>query len=229
MYNKKLGIFFHVPAPGDGKTRLVPPLAAPVARDLHRAFVADFFSRISKLKKAPATVFYAGDDATAIQDLIPERCSLARQEGASHSERLENAFRVLLVSEGNVACVVGARSPDLPLVYLKRAYAKLKHRDVVLGPTFDGGCYLIGLQKPIPGLLADVAWNEKSALHEALGKVQSMGLSCALLPPWYEVTTMETLSLLETMLLARKIERRDRLRHTERVLDAIRKTSDEGR
>ena len=221
VYNRKLGIFLQIPVPGEIKTRLARPLTAAEARDLHRAFLADLFARISRLKKISATVFYAGEDTTVIQDLIPSKYPLVPQEGASPAERLENAFRKLLGNEGNVACIIGSKSPDLPLVYLKRAYVKLKHRDVVLGPTFDGGCYLIALKRLIPDLLQDVAWGETGVLGNALGKVQSKELSCALLPPWYDVDTMESLSLLKTMLLARKIEGRDRLRHVERVLDTI--------
>jgi hypothetical protein len=105
---------------------------------------------------------------------------------------------------------------------------KLKHRDVVLGPTFDGGCYLVALKRIIPNLFRNVAWGETSALRDALGAVRSNGLSCALLPPWYGVDTVESLSLLKTMVLARKIERKDRLYHVERVLDTIHGTERSG-
>ncbi len=224
VYNKKLGIFLNVPAPGDLHTRLVPPLALSAARDLQIAFFADLLSRIAKLKKMPTTVFHGGDVPSVVQDLVPPRCSLVPQEGSSDGERLDHAFGILLEHEGSIACVIGARSPDVPLVYLKRAYAKLKHRDVVLGPTFEGGLYLIALKRFVSGLLPGAAWNDRTALRNALGKVRSEGLSCTVLPPWYEVSTMETLSLLETMLLARRIEGRDRLRHVEKVLGTIRGT-----
>jgi len=219
VYTKKLGILLHVPAPPASQGRPAPALAEGFSRDLHRAFIADLFARIAKLKKVPTTAFCLEDGA--VKDLIPARCGLVRQEGAVRGERIEHALGTLLEDEGSIACLIDSTSPDLPLVYLKRAYAKLKHRDIVLGPTFDGGLYLVGLKARVAGLFGDVVWEDGSALRRVLDNVRSKGLSCALLPPWYAVT-METLSLLDAMLLARRIEGRDRLRRVEHVLDAVR-------
>jgi glycosyltransferase A (GT-A) superfamily protein (DUF2064 family) len=221
VYTKKLGILLHVPEPGVGHGVLPPPVAAAASRDLHRAFIADLFARIAKLKKVPTTAFSAGDGAAVVDDLIPERCRLVKQEAVSESERIEHALGVLLENEGSLVCLIGSTSPDLPLVHLKRAYAKLKHRDVILGPTFEGGLYLIALKARVTGLFQDIVWNDRMAFRGVLDRVRSKGLACALLPPWYDGNATENLSLLETMLLARRIEGRDRLRHVERVLDRL--------
>jgi rSAM/selenodomain-associated transferase 1 len=221
VHYKKLGIFSKTPVPGEVKTGLVPPLTPDEACGLYKAFLVDLFDRVSKLKKLGVTVFHSGSDPAAIQRLVPDRYALVPQEGDTPGERLENAFRVLLHDAASFACVVGSDTPDLPLVYVKRAYVKLKHRDVVLGPTLDGGCYLIGLKKLVPGLFENVAWGGATVLFDTLRNVESEELSCALLPPWYDVDTPETLSLLRTMLLARRIERRDRLHRVEKVIESL--------
>jgi glycosyltransferase A (GT-A) superfamily protein (DUF2064 family) len=224
VYNKKLGIFLTDPS-DETECRMVPPLDPMEARELYGAFLTDLFARLSKLKKVSATVFFAGDNPVVVRKWIPEVYPLAPQRGGSPGERFENALRALLDHEGRHACILSSQSPDLPLVYLKRAYVKLKHRDIVLGPTLVGGIYLIGMKRPVPGFFDTLPWGEVSFLGETLRRAESAGLSCALLPPWYEVNALESLSFLETMLLARRIEKRDRLPTVERVLEAIRSRS----
>jgi hypothetical protein len=219
---KKLGIFVRTPVPGEVKTRLAPPLTPLEACELYRAFLADLFVRLAKLKKVASTVFYTGSDEGALEGLLPARALLVRQDGDSLGERLVNAFRDLIDTDGTPACVIGSDSPDLPLAYIKRAFVKLKHKDVVLGPTLDGGYYLVGLKKSVPEIFQDITWGGPDVLSDTLRRVDRLGLSCGVLPPWYDVDDTESLSLLETMLLARKIERGDRLHRVERVIEAIR-------
>lgn len=219
---KKLGIFVKNPVPGEVKTRLAPPLSPVEACELYRAFLADLFVRLAKLKKVSSIVFYTGSDGEALKGLLPARAPLVRQDGESLGDRLVNAFRDLVDTAGTPACVIGSDSPDLPLAYIKRAFIKLKHKDVVLGPTLDGGYYLVGLKKLEPELFREIAWGGPDVLRDTLRQVEKLRLSCGVLPPWYDVDGTESLSLLETMLLARKIERGDRLQRVERVIGEIR-------
>ncbi|MEJ2721621.1 MAG: TIGR04282 family arsenosugar biosynthesis glycosyltransferase [bacterium] len=220
-YYKKLGIFVRIPVPGEVKTRLVPPLSPEQACDLYRAFLGDLFSRLSKLKKIEATAFYSGGDPEIIRDVVPARFSLLPQEGASPGERLRNAFHTLLHDEGVFASVIGSDSPDIPLTYLKRAFLKLKHRDVVLGPAVNGGFYLIAMKEVFSGLFREIDWDGPNVLFDTLGTIEQDGLTCATLPLWYGVDDIESLSLLESITLAKRIEKSDRLQNTERVLAAL--------
>lgn len=219
MNHKKLGIILDVPGGGVGARLALLP---EQERALRAALLADLFSRLSKLKKVSATLFHAGEDGGAAGVRIPRGYALARQAAGGPADRFESAFRVLLDEDGSLACVIGSQSPDVPLVYLKRAYVKLKHRDVVLGPALGGGLYLIGLKKLVPGLFEGLPWGEPELLGEFLLKVAAADLSCSLLPPWYEVNTPESFSFFETMILARKIEKKERLSAVERVLESMR-------
>jgi len=221
-YYKKLGIFVKIPVPGEVKTRLVPPLSPEEACELYRAFLADLFTRISKLKKISGTVFYSGADPAAIEGMVPPRYRLMPQTGDTLGERLQNAFEALLEDEGSSACVIGSDSPDIPLAYLKRAFLKLKRKDIVLGPAADGGYYLIALKKIIPELFRDIDWGTDTVFGATLRKVDAGGLSSALLPLWYDVDDVKSLSLLENILFAKRMERSDRLQHIERVIEKIR-------
>lgn len=221
VYIRKLGIFVKIPIPGEVKTRLVPPLTPLEASDLYGAMLADLLGRLSKLKKISMTVFHAGEDLGAIDSILPAGVTLARQEGDDLGERLENAFARLLGGNGGTACVIGSDSPDLPLAYIKRAYMKLKHKDVVLGPTLDGGYYLLGLRRIVPRLFRGIPWGGSRVFAETLAVAEAEGISCAFLPPWYDVDDAADLSFLESMLHARRLERRDRLGRVERALVSL--------
>jgi rSAM/selenodomain-associated transferase 1 len=223
-YFKKLGIFARVPEAGRVKTRLVPPLSPDEACRLYEAMLRDLFSRLSRLKKTQVTVFYAGDDPEPLRELLPAgttRVSLEAQRGDALGDRLHHAFEHLLESERDVAAIIGSDSPDLPIPYLKRAFLKLKHKDVVLGPASDGGYYLIGLRRPVPGLLDGISWGTEAAFEDTLRQVSDHGLSCSLLPLWYDVDDIHSLALLRSMMIGRRIEKSCRLPHTERFLDTL--------
>ena len=220
-YVKKLGIFVKTPVPGQVKTRLVPPLSEDQACDLYRAFLQDLFGRIAKVKKVAGTIFYSGDDPDTIREMAPPRYDVVAQEGESLGERLRNAFGVLLGGEDAVAVIIGSDSPDIPLSFLKRAFLKLKHKDIVIGPASDGGYYLIGLKNIVEPLFNGVTWSKDTVLRETLEKVHTENLACSLLPLWYDVDDVKSLALLQSMLLAKKIEKRDRLPFTERLLSKL--------
>lgn len=220
-YFKKLGIFVRVPVTGRVKTRLAPPLTPDEANQLYSAFLADLVPRLERLRKVETTVFYDGDDPGPLRALLPPRAHLVAQEGENLGERLAGAFDRLLVGERDAAVIVGSDSPDLPLPFVKRAFLKLKHRDVVLGPASDGGYYLIGLRRPQPGLFGSVSWGTTSVLDETLRQVEALGLACSLLPLWYDVDDAPSVALLRTMLFGRRLERRGHLPHTEAVLERL--------
>lgn len=217
-YEKHLGIFVKVPEPGKVKTRLVPPLSAEGACRLYTAFVTDLLDRLSRLKKVNGTVFYAGVDPGGLTDLIPKRYELVPQEGTSLGDRLNAAFRTLLAGPDRSAVVIGSDSPDVPIQYIKRAFLKLKHKDVVFGPAAGGGYYLVGLKQPAPAIFADVEWGGPSVLQQTLEHVKKQCITLSMMPLWYDVDTPESLQLLCDMIRGRRLERGGRLMATEAVL-----------
>lgn len=220
-YFRKLGVFVKIPRPGEVKTRLSPPLTDDEACALYRAFIEDLFARLSRLKKIDVTVFWSGADPPALDDMLPPRFRLERQAGENLGQRLSNAFRHLLADDRDVALIIGSDSPDVPLAYLKRAYVKLKHKDVVLGPSSDGGYYLIGLRKNVAPLFDGVSWGHDTVLEATLERIKEQSLLFSLLPLWYDVDEPRSLALLRNMILAKQIEHGDRLRRTEKVLRAL--------
>jgi rSAM/selenodomain-associated transferase 1 len=220
-YEKRLGVFVKVPEPGQVKTRLSPPLSSQEACRLYTAFIQDLFDRVGRLKKVRGTVFYTGGELDVLRDYIPKSYEEIAQEGESLGDRMSAAFEHLLAGEGRTAILIGSDSPDIPVQYIKRAFLKLKHKDVVLGPAADGGYYMVGLRAPAPALFAGVEWGEHLVLKQTLDNIKSQQLTLSLMPLWYDVDTPASLRLLRDMIRARRIERSGRLMATEAVLDEL--------
>jgi len=215
-YFKKLGIFLVSPEKG---ASMSPPLPQRSGTgDLGRAFQTDLFQRLQKLKKLSVTVFHAGADPGDIDDRLPKGWTLAARLGNTPGEQLRHAFDVLLEEEGSCAVLIRSDSPDIPLLSVKRAYNKLKHKDLVLGPSANGGCYLLGLKKQIPEMFEDIPRGNNIELRHVLEFAAAHNMSLSLLPLWYTVDAAQPLELFETMMLARRVEGSGRLPCTEALL-----------
>jgi glycosyltransferase A (GT-A) superfamily protein (DUF2064 family) len=93
--------------------------------------------------------------------------------------------------------------PTLPLHHLAAAFEALSdHTDVVLGPSDDGGYYLIGLRQPAPRLLREVQMSTPRVTADTLALAEAEGLRVKLLPVWYDVDDIESLRRLRDELAA---------------------------
>jgi rSAM/selenodomain-associated transferase 1 len=217
MPGNKLGVFVRVPVAGEVKTRLVPPLSPDAACELYRAFLADLFDRLQSAKAA-ISVFVAGDPVEAMAPLLPRPWKVAPQPAGDLGARMTSAFTSLLGGPGGRAVLIGSDSPDLPLPFVKRAFQRLKHRDVVIGPAMDGGYYLIGLRAPAPELFQGIEWGSNRVLSQTMDIIQREKLTVSLLPLWYDVDDAQSLEVLRALCAARRLAGGVRLPHTEKAL-----------
>jgi glycosyltransferase A (GT-A) superfamily protein (DUF2064 family) len=219
---KKLGILVRTSVPAGDRNGVFASVAPEDAKTLREAFLKDLFARLSKLKKVSVAVFHTEPDTAALEDAAGGRFPFVAQIGVAPEERIENAFRALFARDEASACVMGAGSPDLPLAFVKRAFVQLKHKETVIGPSLGGGCYLVGLKRFVPEVVRGITWENSGSFRDTLGRVGSQRLSLGLLPPWYDVGDAGSLSLLETLIAARKAAGGEPLPRVERALEAIR-------
>jgi len=194
-----LAVMAKVPATGAVKTRLCPPLTLPQAAGLARCFLQDRVDQLLTLDGADALVAFAPSEREAeLAALLPARVRRVAQAGPDLGARLDRLLTDLL-AEGYVgAAAVDADSPTLPSDYLREACRHLRGGavDVVIGPSEDGGYYLIGLRAPAPALFRDIEWSTPTVLDETLARARRLGLRLALLPPWFDVDRGEDLARL---------------------------------
>ncbi len=115
------------------------------------------------------------------------RAHLVAQPRRSFGARLERALGAGHRA-GRRVVLIGSDSPTLPPAFVRLAFARLRSVDCVLGPSTDGGYYLIGARRPLPrSLLSGIPWSTGQVFPETLRRARAARLRLALLPRWYDV------------------------------------------
>src|SRR6266850_4274175 len=196
-----LALMAKVPFAGPVKTRLTPPLSPEEAATLSTCFLRDMTTNVLGMNgdRTEGVVLYTPSNAEAfLHDLLPDGFKLMVQRGETLGERLINAAAELLSNGFESLCLINSDSPTLPGEIL-RAAASLLAQDgdrVVLGPSEDGGYYLIGLKHPHPELFERIAWSTAAVLAHTIERAADINLPVELLPTWYDVDDAATLRLL---------------------------------
>jgi len=165
------------PSPGQTKTRLCPPLNCKQAADLYECFLCDTLAVMRDVPNVTPKIVYLPQDAhDYFRNLAPDM-DLVQQRGESLGERLDNLLTDVLLDGADKAVVMNSDSPTLPKAYLIQAFDQLTATDVVLGPTLDGGYYLIGVKEPQPGILRDVEMSTPYVLRDTLELARKAGVT----------------------------------------------------
>jgi rSAM/selenodomain-associated transferase 1 len=199
------------PVPGQTKTRLSPPLSMNEAADIYECFLRDTLDLIRIVPDVKKFIVHLSEDGHGYFNRLAPDMGLMKQRGMSLGERLDNLLSDVLADGAAKAVVMDSDSPTLPAHYLGQAFDLLETADVVLGPTDDGGYYLIGVKRPQPHLLRKVQMSTPNVLADTLKIASDTGVKVALLPAWYDVDTVEDLQKLSGEVMAMED---GRCRHT---------------
>ena len=199
-----LGIMAKAPQVGAVKTRLVPPLTPDEAAALSSCFLRDTAANIagvasdSSSRLGTVAVYTPIGAESALAGLLPEGFALLPQCVESLGDRLSNATRDLLALGYQTVCLINADSPTLPPAVLRSAVASLSRPGdrVVLGPSRDGGYYLIGLKQAHDRLFEEIEWSTSRVLARTLDRAAEIGVQVELLPEWYDVDSTAEIGFL---------------------------------
>ncbi len=186
-------MFAKWPAPGRVKTRLSPALPPALACDLYRALLHDTLSAAAGADAGERFVYWAGAPADRDAVALPAGFAAREQRGADLGSRLGSAFDELLAGPGDRAAIVGADCPALGAPELRAAFAALAAHDLVLGPTRDGGYYLVGLARRAPAIFEGIEWSTARVLGQTLERARASALRVHLLPQLDDLDTPEDL------------------------------------
>lgn len=207
-----LAVMTKAPRAGKVKTRLTPPLTAEEAAKLNTSFLRDTARAIANtasegLSRGIAVYLPAGAEEM-YAEILPAEFELIPQRGEALGERMALAFEDLFSLGFDSVCLIGSDSPTLPQqVFAQAAQILAEPQDqVVLGPSEDGGYYLLGLKKLHRPLLENIEWSTGRVLEQTLAKARESNLKIRLLPTWYDVDDWTTLRRLCRELFASKRE-----------------------
>jgi len=178
------------------KTRLSPPLSPEAAARLYQAFLEDVLEVARRLPGLTLALAYSPESAAPFfRGLVPPEVRLFPQTGADLGERMHRAFEWACAADFEAVLLRGADTPDLPEEVILEGDAALKEgrAQVVLGPSRDGGYYLVGLTRPQPELFQGPAWSTPGVLEETLSRARALSLTVHLLPPWEDIDTFPDL------------------------------------
>ncbi|HEX6835952.1 MAG TPA: TIGR04282 family arsenosugar biosynthesis glycosyltransferase [Polyangia bacterium] len=190
-------IFARAPKLGEVKTRLAKTVGDERALALYEAFLDDTCALTQGLG-ARRVIAVAGDaDHPRVQHLAKSQRLVVEPQGDGDlGERMARAIAAH-VTRGPVV-LLGSDAPTLPRAYLHQALDELMAHDVVLGPSDDGGYYLIGARVDAPDLFTNMRWSTGDVLKTTLGRLGAR--SHALLPSWQDVDSAEDLERLKASL-----------------------------
>ena len=206
-------VYLKSPEPGKVKTRLQPHYSPEEAASLYRGFIEDTVETVSSIGADRCWAAYTPADArSGIEAIFPSDWNLAPQVGDDLGSRMLQSLNASIASGADKAILIGSDIPSLPGSHIASAISRLENADVVLGPTNDGGFYLIGIRSTLPDVFADVTWSTDNAFEQTAEGIRSKELMMSLIPPWNDIDTPEDLDA--EIITSRKDSR---MTHTDRV------------
>lgn len=187
-------IFAKAPVPGQVKTRLQTRLSADECASLHSSFIID---TIKLARDAGAADIFLACHPD-VEDPFFKKISsdfgvaLIPQNGNDLGDRMENAIDKGLKMGYEKVIIIGSDSPDLPPEYIRKGFKMLDLSDMVIGPSADGGYYLIGGRIKLD-VFEGIPWSTSSVFEMTLKKAEKQGRRYSVLNEWYDIDTWEDL------------------------------------
>ena len=191
-----VGLFAKQPIVGSAKTRLAQATGSDWALRVAQAFLEDSLDRVSQVDATRAIVFAPSSAASYFFQFSQDRFELIPQGEGNLGERLEHFFTDSRQQGFSRIIAIGSDSPTLPIPFIEQAFQLLVNHDVVIGPATDGGYYLVGCGVKQYPLFADIPWSTSGVLESTVRRLNEASARIALLPPWYDVDTLDDWTML---------------------------------
>jgi uncharacterized protein len=184
-------IFIKNPRPGYVKTRLARTVGDAEALRIYHILLARTRQAATA---AHAQRWLCYSDAVEEHDEWPaadfRKCV---QHPGDLGHRMQQAFAEAFAAGADKVVIIGSDCPALTGPAIDEAFQALDTDDFVVGPTFDGGYYLLGMRAFTPAVFADIAWSTDAVLPATLARIAGLGQTAALLPTLSDVDTEEDL------------------------------------
>lgn len=195
MRNRKrtLVIMAKAPKPGMVKTRLAHSLPLPAVTALYCCLLQDTLALARSLTAVEVAVMCPAQDVEELARLLDDAVPIVAQTGTGLAAGLTSVFAHFAANGQHDVIAFNSDSPHLPASVLERAFEVLAAHDVVVGPTHDGGYYLVGAKASHPTLFENDGLGTTNALERLLGRIRGLGLSSDITQPFYDIDVADDL------------------------------------
>ena len=194
--DRVLVLMAKAPRQGAVKTRLASSLTPESVTVFYRCLLDDTLTLARSLSNVTVAIMCPASDATELLQLAGNETSVIAQKGEGLAAGLTSVFAHF--SEGRQRRIIAfnSDSPHLPRSVLEDAFEMLAANDVVVGPTHDGGYYLVGAKASHPMLFSGDGMGTSGAMERLMSRTRDLGLSVALAQPFYDIDVADDLSRL---------------------------------
>ncbi len=187
-----LAVLAKAPIPGHAKTRLGQAIGMEAAASVYERVLRRQLSTLAMgLPRTEKRLYVASQRDRPWFEEYGRTWQLSEQASGDLGDRIARAFQQCFEGGAKQVVVVGADSPDLTTGLIQEAFSTLAENDLVLGPTTDGGYYLIGQRAPGAPLFERIPWSTPQVLARTRRRAERLGLTCRLLPPLIDIDTVE--------------------------------------
>jgi uncharacterized protein len=199
-HDRMLVIMAKAPRPGRVKTRLTPNLPLPAITAFYRCLLDDTLTLARSLGDVEIAIMCPASDADELAFIAGDEVRVVAQEGEGLAAGLTTVFAQFAAAGRQRVVAFNSDSPHLPASVLESAFEALLDSDVVVGPTHDGGYYLVGAKASHPALFKGDGMGTQSALDNLLARAGTLQLSVGFTDPFYDIDVAADLVRLATEL-----------------------------
>ncbi len=189
----ELGLFAKHWRPGAVKTRLAAEIGAVPASEVYRAFVEALLQRCSRLADRRVLAVWPPESEREFRQLATGQWQVTRQSDGDLGQRMFAYFSQAFEGGAQRVVLIGSDSPTLPIEFVDQAFRLLHDASIVIGPSDDGGYYLVGAAGEVPPIFDGIAWSQPTVWEQTIERVAESGRSFAELPAWYDVDHLDDL------------------------------------
>jgi rSAM/selenodomain-associated transferase 1 len=185
--SRALVVMAKAPRPGRVKTRLIQRLSVDAAAELYSCLLRDTMTLAQSLGTAEVAIMCPASDVEELTRLAQGAVGVVAQKGDGLAAGLTSVFAHFTAPGPRSVVAFNSDSPHLPPSILANAFEVLAAHDVVVGPTHDGGYYLVGAKAAHPTLFESDAMGTNSALEALLARARRLQLSVGFTDPFYDI------------------------------------------
>jgi rSAM/selenodomain-associated transferase 1 len=187
--------FIKNPEKGKVKTRVASAIGDKMAMKLYRRFLLEMLSTLNRGTFLFYLCFHPENSLNDLKDWLGDHYLYTPQMGENLGQRMKNGFVEAFSMNFKRVVLIGSDIPDLPLEFIEEAFNSLGEKDAVIGPSLDGGYYLIGFRDKTfsPKVFEGIPWSTERVFEDTMKILKQEGLLVHTLPRWRDIDTIEDL------------------------------------